>query len=387
MNLLLQIIYFSIYNILSTLKSPLFWVVVVIVFLQYRKIGEMEKGILGKYKKSPFFNTLISTFYGLIGGVLGSVIFIYFDVSVNPKDFLLILPLAILLSIFNSRFICFSYAGGIISLISLIFGWPEINVIGIMFVVGVLHLVESFLILLDGTRNKTPIFMERQGEIIGGFTMNRFWPVPFIIFVNNGYMLPITILAVLGYGDFSLSSYPKEKSRETASFLFSFSLILIIFARLSMDFYLFKYIAAIFSPLGHEIIIMIGRKKEENGKCIFTATEHGLRVLDTLPNSIGKKIGLNSGDIILSVNGKKIDSKRDIEEILYFRPKCIELSVFDIRKGYVSKEYNSNEGGINNLGIITVSRVPEYTFVVKESETPIKRLIKRFRKRKARFRN
>ncbi|SHD75607.1 PDZ domain-containing protein [Schnuerera ultunensis] len=382
-----QIVYYSIYNILSILKSPFFWIVVGIIYLQYRKIGEMEKGILGEYQKSPIYNVFISTLYGLMGGILGSIIFITFGISINPKDFYFILPLALLLSMVHPRFMCFSYAGGIVSLVSLILGWPSINVSEIMFVIGVLHLVESFLILVDGRNNKIPIFMEKQREIIGGFTMNRFWPVPFSIFVNNGYVYPITIMAILGYGDFALANFPEKKSRETASALSLFSIILLILSRLSIENHFYKYVAAIFAPLAHEVIIAIGRRKEEKGDYLFTPVEHGLRVLDTLPNSVGGKIGLNPGDIILSINGHRVYSREDIEDILFFRPKFIWLDVFDIKKGMVTKEYKNYQVGINNLGIVVVSNIPDQIFIVEESKAPVVRLINRFKNKKSKLKN
>ncbi|MCF6463842.1 hypothetical protein [Clostridium sp. Cult1] len=388
MHPLLQIIYYSIYNILSILKSPFFWIVVGIIYLQYRKIGEMEKGILGQYRKSPVYNVLISSLFGLIGGILGSIIFIYFDISINPRDFYYILPLALLLSIFHPRFMCFSYAGGIISFMNLIFRWPSINVSQIMFVIGVLHLVESFLILWDGRRNRVPVFMEKQDEIIGGFTMNRFWPVPFTIFVNNIDIYPITIMAILGYGDFALSNFPERKSKETASLLFLFSIILLILAGLSIKYHVFKYIASIFAPLAHEIIILVGRRKEERGGYIFTSTEHGLRVLDTLPNSIGEKMALNPGDVILSLNDHRIYSKKDIEDILLIRPKIIWLDVFDIKKGLITKEYKDYQKGINNLGIVVVSNFLDQILIVEESKTLIVKLINKFgKRRKSTFKN
>lgn len=383
----LQIVYYSIYNILSIIKSPFFWIVVGIIYFQYRKIGKIEKGILGKYKKSPFYNVFISILYGLIGGILGSIIFIYFNISINPKDFYFILPLALFLSIIHPRFMCFSYAGGILSIINLIMGWPKINVSEILFVIGVLHLVESFLILWDGNSNRIPIFMEKKGEIIGGFTMNRFWPVPFSIFVSNGYLYPITIVAILGYGDFSLSNYPEKKSRGTSGILFLFSIILLILSKLSVKYYIFKYIASIFSPLAHEAIIMMGRGKEEKGDFIFTSTEHGLRVLDTLPNSVGEKMGLKPGDIILSFNGHRIYSKQDIEDILFYRPKFIWLDVFDINKGLVTKEYKNYQKEIHSMGIIVVPNMPDEIFVIEESKTPFEKFMNGFKKKKSSFKN
>lgn len=384
---LLKIIYFSIDKILSSLQTPIYWVVVLIVFLQYKKVGKMEREILGKYKKSPFWNTIISTFYGLVGGIIGSIISVYFNVSINQRDFLLILPLAIILSVIHPRFICYSYAGGIISLISLILGWPKINVTGIMYIVGILHLAESLLILLDGINSKMPIFTEKEGQLVGGFFMNRFWPVPFTIFVENGFIYPVTILAILGYGDFSLSSDPALKSRRTSGLLLTFSIILILFAKISADSIVFKYIAAVFSPIAHEFIIMLGKNIENKGEYIYTPAKHGLKVLDIIPGSIGEKIGLNPGDIILSINGRRIFTKEDIEEALYFRPKCIIIDVYDINRGFITKRYDNHDNVIDSLGVIIVPDTIDYSFQIEESESIGIRLMKRHKKRKSTFRN
>ncbi len=134
------------------------------------------------------------------------------------------------------------------------------------------------------------IYGKGRGGNCRGFTLNRFWPVPFIIFVNGQIIYPATIVAILGYGDYALANYPEKKSRETAGILSIFSIILIIFAKLSMNYEIFKYIGAIFSPLGHEIVIKIGQKREENGKYLFKPSPQGLKILDVLPGGIGKKI-------------------------------------------------------------------------------------------------
>ena len=50
---LLQIVYYSIYNISIHFKISLFLDCFGNYLFQYRKIGKMEKGILGQYRKSP----------------------------------------------------------------------------------------------------------------------------------------------------------------------------------------------------------------------------------------------------------------------------------------------------------------------------------------------
>lgn len=387
MQLFLEIAYYSLNNILHTLKSPLFLVVLLIIFFQYRKIGKLEKGVLGLNSKSIIYNTIVSTGFGLLGGLVGSIIFIFLGTTINPEDFYYILPLALILSLFHSRFICFSYAGGIIALVSLIIGFPNVNISGILMVVGVLHLVESLLILIDGKTMRTPIFMERDGQIIGGFVLNRFWPVPFTIFINGKIIYPATIIAILGYGDYALTNYPEKKSKETAGLLSIFSIILLIFASLSKNYEIFKYIGAIFSPLGHEFVIKLGNKREESGKYLFKPSLYGLKILDVLPNSIGKSMNLNSGDIIISLNGNRIYSNRDIEEVLVQKPKYIWMEVLSPEKKLTTKEFQDYKNGINNLGIITVGDTNEYQYIVKEADSLISRALDKFRNRKARFKN
>lgn len=387
MYVFLRIAYFSLYNILHTLKSPLFFIVLFIIFIQYRKIGKLEKDIIGLNTKPIIYNIVVSTAFGLLGGLIGSIIFIYFETTINPQDFYYILPLAILLSLAHPRFICFSYAGGIIGLVSLIFDVAKINIPGILMIIGVLHLVESLLILIDGNSMRIPIFMERDMEIVGGFMLNRFWPVPLTIFLNGQGVYPATIIAILGYGDYALTNYPEKKSKETAGLLFMFSLILLILANLSLHELLFQYIGVIFSPLGHEIVISLGNKKEKEGKYLFKPSPYGLKILDVLPNSVGKAMDLNSGDIITSLNGKRIYFQKDVEEVLIYRPSYIWMEVFTADNRLVTKEFQDYRNGIKNLGLVTVGPAKDHHYIVKEGKSIFSKSLDRFRNRRARFKN
>ncbi len=382
---LVEAFYYSIFSVLTSIKYPYFWLIIFIVFIQYYKIGKMEKTTLGINKRSPLLNTFEAILYGLFAGILGSSIFIYLRVIIDSKDFLFILPLALFLSMLHPRFVCFSYSGGIVSLISLLLGWPQVNVTGIMFVVGVLHLVESVLVLLDGSRTRVPVLMERKGEVIGGFSINSFWPVPFIVFVNRGIPYPILLYAILGYGDFTLSNFPKKKVRESASLLFTFSIILIVLSVLSIYYNLFKYIAVIFAPLAHEIIICLSKYKEKGKSGILTNPIAGLKILDVLPNTVGEKMGLDTGDIILSINGKRIVNKKDLDHIIYYRPKIISAKIFSLKKGIVIKEFISKDEAVDNLGIIVIPSETEDAFMVEDSMPGIIGVLNKFYKRKLNF--
>mgnify|MGYP006883352203 CR=1 FL=1 len=57
---LYQIVYFTIIDIINTLKSPFFIAVLCIIYFQYLKIGKIEKENLG-YKRSALLKLFIST--------------------------------------------------------------------------------------------------------------------------------------------------------------------------------------------------------------------------------------------------------------------------------------------------------------------------------------
>lgn len=367
------------YSLLSSLKSPVYWIVVAIVIFQYKKLGKMEKMILGSYKEPLYKKAIASTVLGLLGGIVGSIVFMVLGTRVNSSDFIYILPLAILLSLIHPRFICFSYAGGIIALISLLFGYPKINIISVMTIVAVLHLIEAFLIIIDGHNGKIPIFMEKDNEIVGGFNMNRFWPVPFLVFLEGGSPLPVTVVAILGYGDFALAKYPKDKTKETAAMLFIFSALLLVLSELAKSYSKMLYVLAIASPVFHEMIIQMGRKRERLGEAIFTPSQRGLKLLDTMPYGVGEKMGLKTGDIILSINGNGVQSKEDILNALYFSPKYIWIDVLNEKGKLVTLDYKDYREGIQSLDVLFIPKESDYSFVVEEVKSPLSRLLKRIK--------
>ena len=345
---LYQIVQFTIIDILNTLKSPFFIAVLCIIYVQYYKIGRMEKEIIG-YKKSAGLKLARSTMLGMLGGILTTVLFIYLGVVIIPTDFMYILVAAIILSFINPRYMCFAYAGGIVSLSSLIIGYPRIKISQVMSVVAVLHIVESILILLDGSKDRLPILFEARDEIVGGFNMNRFWPIPFVVFMGDGLIHPVTLMAILNYGDYSISSYPKKKTIKTSLSLFIYSVSLLYISKIIAN----PFISPIFALLGHEYIIIRNTKIEDKRFPIFNSPGKGVKVLEIIPNSIADKLGIKTGDILLKINGIEITDKKDLEDLMIISPGKFKIELFNIKTGLTTKRYN---GKRKSLGLIIVPR-------------------------------
>ena len=345
---LYQIVLFTIIDILNTLKSPFFIIVLCIIYFQYRKLGKLERENIG-YRRAIIIKLITSAGFGMIGGIIVTVVFLYLGVVIIPKDFMYILATVIMLSFINTRYMCFAYGGGLVSLFSLITGYPNIQVSQVMSVVAVLHIIESILILFDGGRGSLPIIIETESQLVGGFNMNRFWPIPFVIFMGDGLIQPITLIAILSYGDYSISSYPRKKILKTSLNLFIYSLILLYISKNVDNLFL----SPIFALLGHEYIILQNKASEERRNPIFISPYRGVKVLQTNPNSIARKLNIKTGDILLSINGIEVKNRKDMEDIMKVRTNKLTVEFFNIKTGITTKKYY---GKRKSLGLIIVPR-------------------------------
>jgi len=395
----------------SVIFNPAFWIIILLVSMQYARTSRLEEKMFGQVITTPGRETLESALHGLVGGALGSFIFVFVGVTVGGAGLSYIWPLALLLMLVEPRFLCFSYAGGIVSLTSLLFGFPKVGIPELMSLVAVLHMIESLLIWTSGHTRAVPVFIkDKWGRVLGGFSLQKFWPIPVIAMTVVTPELPwlkeltrglikmpewwplikpeislppgkeliymmFAIPAALGYGDIALTRKPAERSKATAYHLMIFSLVLLTLAVLSARYDLIKPLAALFAPLGHEAVIRAGRQMEFEGEPIFVRPPRGVKVLDVVPGSPAAKAGLSCGDVILAVNGREVNSKGDIHSVLEYMPSYICLDVERQTKGgHLENLSLSIPGNVRKLGIVAVPEPGEQFYMELKSEPFLARL-------------
>ncbi len=397
---------------LFTFGNFIFWLVVLLVVFQYKKTVRMEVKMFGVPKNSVLRQTLISAAFGVIGGVLASVMLIMVGISLEQVGIIYLWPLAILFMFINPRYICFAYAGGIIGLLSMVLkglspflpsnsfleGLMSINVPGLMALIGILHLTESLLIALSGHIGVSPLFIKNQsGQVVGGFSLQKFWPLPIVGLITVPLLFPealqqlpqglemptwwpllaspqtieggakavfmmLPIAAGLGYGDISISSFPREKTLRSAKNLSVYSLLLLglaIFAYYRVELLL---LTVLFAPLGHEYLIIKGNKEEFSKEPIFIPPEKGIKILDTLPNYAGHKAGLSSGDVIIRINDCILENRGDLNRCIQSEEKHFTLWVEKI-SGKKVKYRLTLDSTPKKLGIILVPDSQTSTYV------------------------
>lgn len=336
---LYQIVYFTIIDILGILRSPFFILVIIIIYFQYKEGTE-----------KPILATISSIFFGMIGGLIATVIFIYLQVYLVPIDFIYIFVVTILLSLIDTRFVCFAYGGSIVVLLNLIFGFPDIDRYDLMQLVAVLHMVEALLIALNGDYQRRVTNFTLGYNNVGGYIFSRIWPLPLVLFIGDTMIKPITITALLNYGDFTVSNYPKDKTIKSGIVLFIYGLVLLVITRLNIN----PYLAPAVAIIGHEFIIHINKYREKARIPLFVEPAEGVRVLDVKQRSVAKKIGISKGDIILRINETPINDEKDLKDIEDINHNIYKIKYFNIKKGIVIKIY---KGKRKTLGIISLPRV------------------------------
>ncbi len=166
---------------LQALLQPFFLVVIVLIWLMYRRMQNTREALFG-VRDSTLRLVLTALGYGIAGGLVGSVLIVVLGISINDIGIIYLWILAVLLMLVDPRFLCFSYAGGILALISLLTGYPKLNIPALMGLVAVLHLVESMLILGSGHIDPLPVYVRnRFGRVVGAFNLQKFWPIPLAI--------------------------------------------------------------------------------------------------------------------------------------------------------------------------------------------------------------
>lgn len=334
-----------------------FWLIVMLVAFLYHRIARSSLYLFDLPDNLTWRPVALAVVSGIAGGLFGSILLIIAGISVAELGITYLWITAVLLLLIRQRFLCFAYAGGLLSLSHLIFGFPEISVAQLMGLVAVLHMVEAVLILLSGHLEVFPIYIQtKQGRVVGGYNLQKFWPLPIIALMaviipeqemlKSAVAMPawwplikpeflqasgepmyimVPVVAALGYGDIAVTSYPADKTRLVALELALYSIILFFLAVAASHLPEAAVLPALFGPLGHEFIIYLGRRRELKGKPLFVPPENGVKILYVPYNSLLKRAGIRNGDIVLSINGYPVFNRYEIYNLLLEARERIEI--------------------------------------------------------------
>lgn len=405
--------------------NPFFWIVIYLVISQYRRAISMEQKLFGQAVNNVWEQTFASLCYGFLGGLFGSFFLVMLGISLDSIGIYYILPIAVMLLLINPRFLCFAYAGGIVALsaltvrallpfypgleeLPLVSGLVDIHIPSMVALVGILHLTEALLIYISGHRGASPLYLkDSSGKIIGGYSMQRFWPLPLVgligyqapEMVGSGISMPdwwplfgsvmapaaeeqvmymmVPVVAGLGYSDIALSNYPHVKRVKTALHLALYSIVLCTMAVLAVFFSFLILPAALLAPLGHEYLVKKGNNSELAADPLFSSgREKGLYIMDIVPQTLAETAGLKRGDRLLEVNEQDINSELDFWNLLRLNYQRILLKI-DREGEEIKLPLNLKSQPVNMFGAIFVPKNGASAYVEMKQRSLVNRLFKR----------
>jgi len=369
----------------------------------------LELQSLSFVKKKVSARMVQSVLSGILVGIGASIVLVLIGLPIYLSEYMVfLLPISILLAIVNFRYLCFSYAGGILGFLTLVFNGQmllgyklpdiDLDIPGIIALVGILHLMEAGLIFIEGSKDSIPIAIKKEGKIAAAYMMQKYWPLPFALLVieivtslpNGTIEMPdwwplmknimdnqntiliysiYPIAAVLGYGDIAVTTSPEKKSRRNSLLLMLYSLILIFTAILAPNRQWMQVMGIILMPLLHEILIVQSQRRERFSKPLYMYPDKGVRILELKPESIGERIGLKRGDIISKINGTPIRDYIHLRAVLnnYYTFLWFDIITPSGEKKYL--EHRAYPEGINELGIIPLMDQPITVYRLENMES------------------
>lgn len=381
----MELILYTLRTVAYAIVEPMHIFMLVILGVMFysknKRISMMQKVTIGESINSPLELTLSQIAIGIIAGAVVSVILSILGIIFNENSGIEIMfMISILLLFIKKRFICFSYSGAVLGAISIIASflarstntesYININILSLMTFVGVMHVIEGILVMLDGGRGAIPVFSNRDEKIVGGFAYNRYWALPVAIFIaitsnistavtssvstpnwwpiiNRSQALlmlssmiisAIPLYGVVAYNSVSFTKRKNIKPIYSGIGILVYGIILTLISQLAQFGIIGQIVVVVFAPLGHELMIKIQHKIEKSGQYIYVTDDNGVSVLEVAPSSPAYKSGIRRGDKILAVNGHEVLSeieifkavRENIKEIP-FRVKKISGEIVDLR--------------------------------------------------------
>lgn len=360
---------------------------------QRQKYSELQSDIYREQSKGfrEVVEKLVLT--GLVAGFAASLLAVLIGINIEAEALRYIFLAMIILLPFDLRYANISYAAGILAAVSLIFGYPQINIPSLIGLVAILNIVESILIYIERKGDFLPVFIKHREMIAGAFLIRRFWMIPIVFFtylIQNGGRLQLLgngayaigldcLIALLSYSDIAVTKHPEKKCTQGSAIILCYGLVILVLAVISQDSRWMVYVSVVLCILGYEAIHFYLKHSELSGKPLYSAVGRGLRVMDVLAGSHAQRMGLKRGDIILSINNNDIQTDAGVGEALKDYPTFTWLRVLGWDGKERSIEYQCFPRGYNSLGIVSVPREKEVTYNTSffESMSVIRNIVKK----------
>lgn len=355
----MDLIIHSLTSVAKAVIEPLHLVMLlvfgIIFYFKNVKIVSIQKMTLGEGLNTPLELTLSQIVLGILAGAIGSIILSVLGVTFSENSGIEFIFMISILSLFyKKKYISYAYSAAILGAIGIALKFISnitdmklflnIDILSLMTFVGVIYILEGILIIFDGSRGAIPVFTKKDDKIVGGFSFNRYWPIPVAILmvfnnsiagedsiysnitswwpiINNKSIVPllatvmiasIPLYGIMGYSNVTFTQEKKTKSLRCGIAILIYGISVSLVGQLAGINILWQIIAIIYELLAFEVIMRYEYRIEKKGQSLYVSDDEGIMVLEVTPNSPAYEVGIKRGDKIIEINGQNIKSEGDI---------------------------------------------------------------------------
>ena len=404
----------------NAIASPKYIVFILIfAYMIYRKNLKnvrVQRMLFGRTVNMLPILVISQLFFGIIAGVIASVLLYILKVNFYQESYIeIIFLISLILMILKPKYVCFAYSGAILGGVSIVYNLMikenlidkgndlfYIPIGNLLILVGVIHLIEGLLVAIDGSRGSIPVFTRIDGEIRGGFAFNRVWILPMSIVLFQSVEDPFSSIAIshipawilatgamagfeifygaVGYKAVTFTKSKISKVLISGSLISSYGVIMILLGVLSRGNLIMETCFLVLMPLLHEGMLYLDKEIEERGEAKFVSNDEGIKVLEVGVDSLAYEMGIKSGDTLIEINDKRIQSIEDITESLNSISNFTEVTVKAV-KGELKKISCSRENNKKPIGLVLVPKDIRREKVVPLDGDKFKNILERAKKK------
>lgn len=298
----------------------------------------------GTKMKSPKDMMIELIVQGIVIGIVFSFAVTFLGIPVLYTEYLyFILPMSFVLGYYHVKYTNIVYGALLLGVLGLIFNGQDVfgytmptvalSMSGLLGVVSVLLIAEGILLFLLRDNDMVPIVAKKEGHIILGFAMQRFWPIPVAVLavtdaVSGGETIPmpewwpilggsqfggigyvmflLPLMFVISHGSISFTKSPKRQLKTHAFQLLLSGGVLAVGAYLLDRFNGLEFLGVILMFAVSFVPEWVFSWQEEHDTIRFPKTLRGVRVIHVEYEGLGQSLGFKAGDLIKEINGIEV---------------------------------------------------------------------------------
>ncbi|MFD1361668.1 PDZ domain-containing protein [Lentibacillus salinarum] len=369
------------------LNPLVYWAILLVIVAGYKRIKK-ERKRFGLKVFDMFAEWRHTWLISVIFGLLLSIVTIGAGIVFSVEAIILLASVTILLSL-SLRFTLLSpsYTIGITFL--LIFMAPFVlayqsaldpglfesaNFTGFSLLLAILLSAEAFLLKRPSRDDTFPdLESGHRGLMIGVHHLKKMTLIPFFILIPTGSITSMApfwpyfsvngetyslmlIPFVVGFDHIVRSELPEKAAARLAKSIHILSLFVLFLAIGSLYIGWLSLAAVVIAIIGREFVSYRHRMADRKMTPFFHRHERGIRVLAVIPGSPADRLGISAGEVISTVNGRKINDMDAFYNALQEGGAFFKLGIIGDNSEVRFVQSALYEADHHELGVITISK-------------------------------